>query len=319
MRITARIAPISFCLLVWANCSDEGPLPPTTDGPLSGDSRTIDAGPSVDVEVPADDPCPNDPNAPMDEVLYGQHILKATSNGSPTSFTKSSTPVLEHASEGDAIVRPDGKTWIYFMNTIPGQRGIFVADWDGDKFTTFDCVRFNGKVPDTTADPDIVLQADGRYRIFYSEFRKADRPQGQKRGIYTATSTDGVHFDTATRVIEFDEAQAPTAVQQLDGSWLMAIAGTHGATIRLATSTDGAKTFQVTGKEWPTGVPELAIFPDGTLRLYYGSSTGLVIERSDDQGASWQAEATGPGVTAPSLVHNTDGTWTIYYKGVATK
>jgi hypothetical protein len=281
----------------------DGPKPPVPDGQLP----QPDASSGVD-------PCPVMSGEP-DPALYSQHVLRAVSNGSPTSFTQSDVPVLEHASEGDAVIRPDGKIWIYFMNTNPGQRGIFVAEWQNDSFKTFDCARFNGKVRDDTADPDIVRLPDGSYRLFYSEFRLPNRKPDAKRGIFTATSTDGINFSEPTKVIEFGEAQAPTTVRLQDGTWLMAIAGTHGENIRLATSTDDAKSFQVTGKEWGKGVPELAVFSDGTIRMY-GAGDGQSIERSDDSGQSWTTEkGQGVGFAGGSLIHHDDGSWTMYYKG----
>ena len=94
--------------------------------------------------------------------LYDHRVQWASSTDGK-NFTKDNQVLLEHASVPDAVVRPDGKVWVYFVNGNPGQHAVFVAEQQADgTLKTFDCIRIDGEINGNAVDPDIVLLDDGR-------------------------------------------------------------------------------------------------------------------------------------------------------------
>jgi hypothetical protein len=311
---STTIVRITVCALALSSCADDSPQLPDASVPVSDAIAAVDQSPQVE-------PCPElEVGATPHGDLYNHQIEYAKSQGNPTSFTPMQKVLLEHASVPDATYGPDGEVWVYAINANPGQHAIFISRQDGDKLTTFDCVRIDGKVNGNAVDPDIVRQDDGTYRLFYYQgyFVDGPPPPGAKHPMYNAVSTDGIHFTSPQKLLEFDSISTDPSAIHLEGdTWLMVVTGDS---TRLAKSTDNAKTFQLTGKEWDNGIPELAIFDDGTIRLYLASMDGLGIYKSDDKGESWAKETTLNGFGPdPSLLHNPDGTITLYYKTFAEK
>ena len=248
--------------------------------------------------------------------LYSHRVQKAVSTDG-VSFALQDTILLEHASVPDAVVRTDGEIWVYFINGQPGQHAIFIArQADDGLLEVFDCVRFDGQINPNSVDPDIVLLADGRYRIFYFTGwfdGVTGPPPDAPHPIYSAISEDGVHFEQEQLLMKIDGGGTdPTAVEMPDGSWLLAYAYPEGA--RLASSSDGTD-FTDTGQVFDQGIPELHRFSGGTIRAYIAGRDGLSVWSSDDDGRSWTEEAQQslPGAD-PSLIWTGDQEWTLFGK-----
>ena len=242
--------------------------------------------------------------------------MESATSADGLNFTSGGRVLLEHASVPDGIRRPDGKVWVYYVNGQPGQHAIFIAERQQDgSLNPIDCVRIDGRVEGNAVDPDIVLRPDGSYQLFYFTgwFVGPKPPPGPRNhDIYTAVSEDGVHFKQASLAIEISNGGTdPTSVRLEDGSWLMAIAHPDG--ILLARSDDGL-TFSLTDQTFPEGGPELWRFSD-QVRLYIKKAQNLLIYVTTDGGASWNLEHSTPLLGHdPSIVHEANGSYTLYIK-----
>jgi hypothetical protein len=246
--------------------------------------------------------------------LYSHHI-RAMDSSDGLSFLKNDTVILDHASVPEAILRPDGEVWVYFISGQPGQHALFIAKQKADgSLETFDCVRIDGVINGNAVDPDIVQMDDGRYRIFFFQGWFVGGRKENVHSFYSASSEDGIHFTLEGKVLEIDGGGTdPTVARFPDGTWLMALAYTDG--VLLATS-DNGETFTLTGQLLPKGIPELAMFDDGQVRLYIASREGLLIHSSNDQGATWTEEKVVPlGGADPSLIRLGPSSWRLFYKG----
>lgn len=279
---------------------------------------------SVDVEDTAmsDTPmaaCPApDPEGRYHEI-YDHRVMKATSDDG-LDFEVDHTVLLEHASVPDAVVRPDGSIWVYYVNGEPGQHGPFIAQLEDDGvFHPMECVRVDGIFEGNVVDPNIQRLADGRYRLDYylGWFTGTPPPPGAEHPFYVAFSDDGIHFQVASKTLGFDTiATDPSVVPLPEGGWLMTYA--HDGAVGLATSEDGL-TFTRTATTFEKGIPELAVFTDGTVRLYASSMEGgmWVYTRSDD-GLSWSEPVqTGVMGADPSVIALPEGGYIMYRKTFA--
>jgi hypothetical protein len=217
----------------------------------------------------------------------------------------------------DAVLRPDGTIWLYFVNGEPGRHGIFVARGrTNGSFEIIDCVKLDGKFEPTAVDPDIVPLSDGRYRMYYY----ANLGQvGGRNTIRSAISDDGINFR-----VEGDVATGPYTDPSVailaDGRWLLSIPrGPEGNLV--FTSPDGT-TFDTAGVmvQGANGTPELVALGDGRVRMYVGGGA-LRSFISSDGGGAWAQESHtdlriqsgGHGAGHPSVVQLEDGTWLLFY------
>ncbi len=264
--------------------------------------------------------CPEmDDSEPIE--IYNHRVESATSTDGLT-FNDGHTVLIEHASVPDGILRSDGATWVYFVNGQPGQHGVFIARKEAAEkvFEVFDCLRIGGIFNGNAVDPDIVLDSEGRYRLFYFQGwfdGTGPPPPGAPHPFYMAFSDDGIEFEQPNLILEVGERGTdPTAVQLPNGNWLVAL--TRLDEVLLASSADGTN-FAFTEHRFPGGISELALFDDGTIRLYI-ARTGLTIFASHDGGETWAEETTTTMRGAdPSMVHEADGSWTLYFKTFAPR
>lgn len=133
-------------------------------------------------------------------------------------------------------------------------------------------------IPGTWADPDIILLADGTFRLYFGE---EPETAGGMLDIYTATSSDGITWTTSdTPVIR--GGTFPDATRLTDGR--IRLAYQSAGTIVSAISTDGVTFTKESGTRITSVLPEeqdnvrapsTITLPDGTFRMVYvGVQTG---------------------------------------------
>lgn len=241
------------------------------------------------------------------------HIVVQATSSDASTFATAGAPDLLKASVPDAVERPDGETWVYFISGEAGYHGIHIGQLGDDgTISPFECVRLDGNFDGHAVDPDIVALPDGRFRLFYKKdfaLEVAGEPS-----IASAISSDGIHFDREAIAYDGAGGYDPTVVRLPNGSWLMAIPNRD--TITLAASTDGQH-FVATGVVVNVrGIPEL--WHDGaTLHLLAGGER-LYHQVSSDNGATWteleSVTVAGLGDTnlgSPSIAGH-DGAWRLF-------
>ena len=242
----------------------------------------------------------NDPNGP-----YGhQTVIAHTTDGLTMT---NAHQVLDHASVPDGVRRADGTVLVYYVNGAAG--ATHVARIVADSAQPLGPITVDGVVsPAAIVDPDVQSVPGGAVRMFYlNGFGPPN--SGVPRAMCSADSQDGIHFTTRGAAFEWSGSEQftdPSVVPLADGSWLMAIS--LGQQTVIARSSNGL-TFAREATLSFGGVPELAIAPDGAVRLYVCQG-GITAYRSTDGGRAWTRERTvmGPGfnghpiVCDPSLV-----------------
>jgi hypothetical protein len=223
----------------------------------------------------------SDPNGPF----FHQVVIARSTDG---LTIEGSRMVIDHASVPDAVRMPDGTLRIYYVD---GQNGtIGVARVDGETVTVIGPLFMNGvRGPGGMADPDAILLADGRIRLYY--LNNFGTPGGASRGMCYADSTDGERFTAGGLSIQFSNPETvtdPSVARLSNGTWLMA--ASRGNSSLLARSTDGA-TFTNETTIGLGGVPELAALDGGRVRIYV-CGTGIVAHVSADEGKTWTREGT---------------------------
>jgi hypothetical protein len=300
------VLPIA-CLALLAHCGGTTSEPGPTDD-VSTDIAT------PDMTVPPVEACPVLDES-LGETPLDSHQVQWAHSSDGVTFTTNDQVLLEKASVPDAVMGPNGKVWVYFVNGNPGQHAIFVAEQQNDgTLETFDCIRIDGAVRPNAVDPDVVRLPDGRYRLFFFEgwFVGDAKPQNV-HPFYSAISDDGIHFTQEVKILETTGGGTdPTATFLDDGTWLLGV--TMGDEVVLAKGTDGG-VFWPTGVTFPGGIPEIASFDDGAIRMYVSGKDGKLIHKSTDGGETWEEEGTFniPGAD-PSLVKLDDHYYALFYK-----
>ncbi|NJD19726.1 MAG: hypothetical protein FIA95_10655 [Gemmatimonadetes bacterium] len=282
-------------------CGSPGPGEPS-DGTGAGDDpcKVVVGGQGQPV---------TDPSGPY----YHNVVAAETADGLTLTGARA---VLEHASVPDGVRLADGTIHIYYVNGAQGY--VWIARLEGTTAVPLGPLRLGGTARAAgVVDPDAWRMPDGTIRLAYLSGFSA--PSGsRRRAICIAESRDGLSFTVVATALEIAEGELltdPSVVQLPDGTWRMAIS--LGQRTVMARSTDGLS-FTRSGTLTYGGVPELAIAPDGALRLYV-CAAGITAWRSADGGGSWTQEGVvvppGPAgqriVCDPSLVA---GARTFLYK-----
>ena len=234
-----------------------------------------------------------DPNGP-----YGhQTVIAQTANGLTLT---NAHQVLDHASVPDGVRRADGSVLVYYVNGAAG--ATWVARMVGDSAQPIGPITVDGvSAPVGVVDPDVQTVSGGAIRMFYLNGFGA--PSGTLRAMCSADSEDGVRFTSRGPAFVWSTGESftdPSVIPLADGNWLMAIS--FGQRTVIARSSDGLVfTSEVTLTFG--GVPELAIAPDGAVRLYVCAGA-IVAYRSTDTGRNWTREqiVVGPGFNGHNIV-----------------
>lgn len=217
---------------------------------------------------------------------YHQAALARTTDGITLTNPKL---VLDHASVPDAVKLPDGRVLMYYVNGAQG--AIWVARIENDTAHAIGPIAIDGTLgPAGVVDPDALILPDGKVRLFYfSGFG----PEGSTRpkAMCMAESSDGASFAASGSALAIGASETltdPSVVQLRDGSWRMAVS--FGARTIMARSPDGRAFVRYDTLDYG-GVPEIALMPDGRVRLYV-CAQGIVSYVSRDGVQPWTREAT---------------------------
>lgn len=251
---------------------------------------------------------------------HTHQVMSATSRDG-LAWTEDGKVLLEHASVPCAIVTPEGKVLLYFVDASRAPENVnCVESTDGGK--TFQKTRFaiQGMTAHKAVDPSIVRLENGKYRLYYFGCRRNPDEEGT-HAIYSAISDDGIRFTEEKRVFDREGLVDPD-VFWTGKEWLMYVFGL-GRT-EIARSADGLS-FEYVGplhlKFWGTTAP--VRLEDGTFRLYAFTQRGAnkVCSFASKDCRTWtQEEGTrlappeGKEITDPFVVRLKEGTWKMFYK-----
>lgn len=223
-----------------------------------------------------------DPNGP-----YSHQMAVATTTDGLTITNP--WIALEHASVPDGVRLADGTVLAYYVNGAEGP--VWVARVLDDSVQAIGRIRVNGVSPPAgIVDPDAYRMPDGTVRLAY--FAGFGPPSSTTpKAMCIAESADGINFTVLATALTYPATELltdPSVVPLADGTWRMAIS--WGQRTIMARSTDGLAFTRYDTLDYG-GVPELAIAPDGALRLY-ACSQGIRAWRSTDGGHAWTFEGT---------------------------
>ena len=252
------------------------------------------------------------------------HKIYSASSPDGLNWTKDNRVLLEHASVPSAIVTPDGKIRIYYVDASHIPENTNCAE-STDNGLTFNPTSFSitNRAGSKALDPCIVRLKDDRYRLFYFAFAGTFSPT-ESHSIHSAISDDGIHFTEEGEAFSLAGLVDPDVFQVTKKKWLMYVfSGSAGGTV-IAKSKNGV-TFTFVDvmqpKDWGTTTP--VKLDDGTFRLYafnqpdgqrvasFLSSDG--INWTQEPGIRLQADA-GQQVTDPYVVRLANGSWKMFYK-----
>ena len=284
-----RCAIVMAAMLAGAACQAGSDAPATTTGttPTSPTPAVVSCTPTASS---GGGPI-NDPNGPY----FHQVVVSASMDGLTLTGAHQ---VIDHASVPDGVRRPNGDVLVYYVNGATG--AVDVARIVADTAQPLGPITVDGVPrPAGIVDPDVQM-VGGKVRLFYLNGFGTPGSTAP-RAMCSADSDDGLRFTTRGAAFTWTSGETftdPSVVPLADGTWLMAIS--LGQQTVLARSANGT-TFTRDATLTFGGVPELAIAPDGAVRLYVCSGP-IVAYRSTDQGRTWTRERTV--VTSPFNGHN---------------
>lgn len=250
------------------------------------------------------------------------HQIYSASSADGLTFTHDNRLLLDHASVPAAIVTPEGKIRIYYVDATqqPETTNCAESSDGGLTFNVLGCT-ISGLSADKALDPSIVQLPDGRYRLYYFGSAHPGQPPGALHTIYSAISRDGVHFTEEGAVFSYPGLVDPD-VFWTGQEWLMFVFAGNGTIV--ARSRDGLS-FQYVGplsvQNWGTTAP--VKLNDGRFRLYAFDQPAAQCVASfiSSDGLNWTQE---PGVrltappgyqlTDPFVIRLPDDSWKMIYK-----
>jgi hypothetical protein len=255
------------------------------------------------------------------------HEVHSATSRDGLTWTRDEGIRLKSASVPCAINDGDKRILLYVVRPPSepgGVGGISCAvSTDGTNFTINRDFRIEGLSTLTAADPSIVKDNDGKFRLYYlaSNHRGDPAHDANPHKINYAISDDGLRFREAGTAFTYDDLVDPD-VFQFKGRWFMYV---HARGTIIATSPDG-KNFtynkRMSPEGWGTTAPVL--LPDGRLRLYafeqrvpVANAVGSFLSTD---GLNWTAEPgqrlkANPGeqITDPFVIPWRGG-WKMYFK-----
>ena len=190
-------------------------------------------------------------------------------------------------------------TYVYYSAGNPKLNGSIqrITELPNGSWGNETPITIDGKILTNVADPDVTVLSNGTYLLAYSTLVTGSGTPVSGVPIYTAISTDGIHFTNAQPAFTIpstEEVSDPSIVQLVNGSFLMSVGNFANPA--------GGVTFYISqnGQNYaPTGgtltqsdiSPDMVLLGDGSVRLYTTSGMGIVSFRSTDDGMTWTQEA----------------------------
>ena len=196
--------------------------------------------------------------------------------------------LLTSASVPEAVIFKN-RTLLYYVNGGFDNHSIFVSEvsQDGKSTSVIGPIKLNGKIIKDAVDPDLIINSEGKLRLFFYVGLFTKPVIGKKPNkIYSAISDDGINFIIEGPVVSLDGGTDPTVIQLTNGSLLLAIPQAEKLTIQLYSSSDGKVFSKLSTLKG--GIPELTLNKKGNPELLYQEAQGFVRFTSLDGGKSWE-------------------------------
>lgn len=257
------------------------------------------------------------------------HGIYSASSDDGMDWTFDDRLLIDHASVPAAIVTPEGKLRVYYVDAShidaseqqPENVNCAESSDGGKTFEVLGCW-IEGRSGDKAVDPSVVLLPDGRYRLYYyavSGMINTTAPHS----ICSAVSADGVHFTQEKEVFSYPGLVDPDVFWN-GREWLMFVFSIADGKLVLAKSTDGlsfaySEPLSLEGYIIVTPVR----LDDGRFRAYgFDQATQQQIASFvSEDGMSWTREPgvrltapEGKGITDPFVVRMPDGKWKMILK-----
>ncbi|MEW6319704.1 MAG: hypothetical protein AB1635_01315 [Acidobacteriota bacterium] len=266
-------------------------------------------------------PPPGPPSGPPSAGPY-VHEIRSARSPDGLAWTHDGAVLLEHASVPSALVMPDGRVLVYYVDAAQMPETVNCAEATADgRLRPLGCT-IAGRGGAKAVDPSVVLLPDGRVRLYYYASAQNVNAAG-RHPIHAAVSDDGVHFVDEGEVYS-DEGLVDPDVFWTGRDWLMFVFSlTRPGTI-VAKSDDGRR-FSYLGMHqlqgWGTTAP--VRLEDGRFRLYAFNQGLQDTVRSfvSINALDWTMEdgirlSAPPGleITDPFVIRTRDGWWHMVYK-----
>ncbi len=276
---------------------------------------------------PGNQPRPGPPASAGGSSPREHQVLSATSSDGLT-WTRDAGVRLRSASVPCAINDRDQRVLLYVVRPPDEPGGVggvsCAVSTNGTDFSIAREFRIEGLSTRSAADPAIVKDRDGKFRLYYlASNHRGDPAAGENPHLINyARSEDGLHFREVGTAFRYYNLVDPDVFRFQD-QWFMYVFARHANVI--ATSADGREfkyARTMLPRDW--GTTAAVSLPDGRLRLYAFEQTvpigNVVRSFTSTNGLDWTAE---PGerlranadeqITDPSVIP-WQGGWKMYFK-----
>lgn len=255
------------------------------------------------------------------------HQVFSASSADGLTWTQDNRLLLDHASVPAAIMTPQGRIRLYYVdasNAIEGQpEQVNVAESEdsGKTFYVLGCTIEN-RDSEKSLDPSIVLLPDGCYRLYYYAAHGSPNTT-EPHTVRSAVSKDGIHFVAEQVVFTYPGLVDPDVFWS-GREWIMFCFSLADNQLVLARSPDGL-TFKFDRHLSLDGwIPVTPIkLDDGRLRAYaFDQKTQTTVTSFvSSDGIHWKREEgvrlnapEGKKLTDPFVVRLPDGQWKMFFK-----
>lgn len=251
------------------------------------------------------------------------HQVSSASSTDGLDWSHDGVVLLEHASVPCAIVTPEGRLRIYYVDASRMPETANVAESAGGDAPFVPLgLTIKGLKSEKAVDPSIVQLDDGRYRLFYYG-ANGDPGAPGTHYVRAAISDDGIRFRETGTALSNPGLVDPDVFRAGD-KWLMFVFSLTDHTTVVAESRNGRKfkkprSLGLDGY----GTTKPVLLDDGRFRLYaFDQRTQqTIVSFVSVDGLNWSAEPgvrlyapPGKEITDPQVVRMPDGSWKMVFK-----